>query len=70
MVMIRFNQAAVEMGPTHAEVTGEPAFAMWLGLHAMLLPDSENRKAAVYQWFDGLGSGTVHFLPDNDTEDS
>jgi len=70
MVMIRYNQAAVEMGPTHAEVTGEPAFAMWLGLHAMLLPDSEDRKAAVHQWFEELRSGTVHFLPNNDTEDS
>ena len=63
MVMIRFDQAAVEMGPSHLVVTGQPAFAMWLGLHAALLPDSERRRYALHHWFDEARTGTVRFLP-------
>ncbi len=64
MAMIRHDQAVVEMGRHHREVTGTPAYGMWLGLHAYLLPGESNRLEALHDWVHELSTGTSQFLTD------
>lgn len=64
MAMVRHDRAVVEMGEHHHEVTGTPAYAMWLGLHAYLLPGERNRIQTLQDWAHELSTGTSRFLTD------
>ncbi|MFN8126154.1 MAG: NAD(P)/FAD-dependent oxidoreductase [Candidatus Nanopelagicales bacterium] len=64
MAMVRYDAAVVEMGADHHEVTGKPAFLMWLGLHAYLLPGSHHRRDAIHEWFHEFSTGRSRFLKD------
>lgn len=64
MAMVRHDRAVVEMGTHHHEVTGTPAYAMWLGLHAYLLPGERNRMETLQVWAHELSTGTSQFLTD------
>lgn len=64
MAMIRHDAAVVEMGPHHHPVSGRAAFAMWLGLHAYLLPGERNRVDALHDWVHELATGKSKFLAD------
>ena len=57
MAMVRCRAAVVEIGPSHHVVTGIPAFTMWLGLHAYLLPGDRNRFETVRNWLHTLSTG-------------
>lgn len=62
MAMVRYNAAVVEMGKQHHVVTGTPAFIMWLGLHAYLLPGERHRVEAVRDWMHTLRTGKSNYL--------
>ena len=64
MAMLRHYAAAVEAGPHHTEITGGAAYAMWLGLHAALLPDDHDRVSAVHDWLHESTAGRSTFLVD------
>lgn len=64
MAMLRHYAAVVEAGPRHTEITGKPAFAMWLGLHAALLPDDRDRVDAVHDWIHESTTGRLEFITD------
>ena len=64
MAMVRHDRAVVEMGEHHHEVTGTPAYAMWLGLHAYLLPGERNRVETLHDWAHELSTGQSQFLTD------
>ena len=64
MAMVRHDRAVVEMGEHHHEVTGAPAYAMWLGLHAYLLPGERNRVETLHDWAHELSTGKSQFLTD------
>lgn len=64
MAMVRHDAAVVEIGKTHHPVTGPIAFAMWLGLHAYLLPGESHRVDALHDWAHELRTGTSQFLAD------
>ena len=62
MAMIRHDAAAVELGSKHHPVRGELAFAMWLGLHAYLLPGDDHRVEALRSWAYEMTTGKSHYL--------
>ncbi len=62
MAMIRHDQAVVEMGAQHHQVSGPTAYAMWLGLHAALLPDNGDRLHVIHDWIHEQISGKPEFL--------
>ena len=62
MAMVRHNAAVVEIGKQHHVVTGTPAFFMWLGLHAYLLPGERHRVEAVRDWMHTLRTGKSNYL--------
>lgn len=64
MAMVRHDAAVVEIGKMHHPVTGPVAFAMWLGLHAYLLPGESHRVDALHDWAHELRTGTSQFLTD------
>ncbi len=64
MAMVRHDAAVVEMGKSHHPVTGPVAFAMWLGLHAYLLPGERHRVDALHDWAHELATGKSQFLAD------
>lgn len=64
MAMVRHDAAVVEMGKSHHPVTGPVAFAMWLGLHAYLLPGERHRVDALHDWAHELATGKPQFLAD------
>lgn len=64
MAMIRHDHAIVEMGSKRREIEGDPAFDMWLGIHAALLPDGDHRRKAIEAWIHEMRTGTSRFLLD------
>jgi NADH:ubiquinone reductase (H+-translocating) len=50
MAMIGRNAAVAEVGAGRRELHGAPAFASWLGVHAVLLPGFRQRMNAVRSW--------------------
>lgn len=62
MAMLGHDRAVVEAGPHHVQIDGRAAAAMWLGLHASLLPDGEARSEAVHDWLHEWVTGTSTFL--------
>ena len=64
MAMLRHDRAVVEAGPQHHEIEGAPAAAMWLGLHAALLPDEHARVEAVHDWLHEWATKQSSFLRD------
>lgn len=64
MAMLRHDRAVVEAGAKHHEIDGVAAYAMWLGLHAALLPDDHERVEAVHAWIDEATTRRSRFLRD------
>ena len=64
MAMVRHDAAVVEIGKMHHPVTGPIAFAMWLGLHAYLLPGESHRVDALHDWAHEMRTGKSQFLSD------
>lgn len=62
MAMLRHDSAVVEAGKHRHQIDGLPAYAMWLGLHAALLPDDRDRLAAVQDWMHQWATGRSQFL--------
>lgn len=62
MAMIRHDAATVELGASHHPVNGDLAFAMWLGLHAYLLPGDDHRVEAVRAWVHEMMTGRSAYL--------
>ncbi|MDQ1246089.1 MAG: dehydrogenase FAD-containing subunit, partial [Actinomycetota bacterium] len=62
MAMIRHDAATVELGASHHPVNGELAFAMWLGLHAYLLPGDDHRMEALHAWVHEMMTGKSKYL--------
>lgn len=62
MAMVRHGAATVEVGASHHTVDGPAAFAMWLGLHAYLLPGDDHRVEAVRAWGYELTTGKSKYL--------
>lgn len=50
MAMIGWGAAVAEVGPRRRRLRGRPAFAAWLGLHAMLMSGAHNRADAFVAW--------------------
>jgi NADH dehydrogenase len=50
LAMIGRNSAVAELGPVHHEVTGPIAYAIWLGVHAMLLTVTRARLETILEW--------------------
>jgi NADH:ubiquinone reductase (H+-translocating) len=50
MAMIGRGAAVAALGPRRREIHGPPAFAAWLGVHAMLMTGSRNRVEAILDW--------------------
>jgi NADH dehydrogenase len=50
MAMVGRNAAVAELGSRRHAVSGIPAFAAWLGVHALLLTTARAKIAAVLQW--------------------
>ena len=50
MAMIGWGAAVAEVGPRRRQLRGRPAFAAWLGLHAMLMSGAHNRADAFVAW--------------------
>ena len=66
MAMIRHDAATVEIGASHHPVNGELAFAMWLGLHAYLLPGDDHRVEALRAWVHEMMTGKSRYLHPGD----
>ena len=64
MAMLRHDRAVVEAGAKHHEIEGVAAYAMWLGLHAALLPDDHERVEAVHAWIHEATTRRSRFLRD------
>ena len=62
MAMLRHDRAVVEAGRHHHQIDGVAAYAMWLGLHAALLPDDHDRVEAVHAWIDEATTKRSRFL--------
>jgi NADH dehydrogenase len=62
MAMIRHDAATVEIGAAHHPVNGELAFAMWLGLHAYLLPGDDHRIEVLRAWVHEMMTGKSKYL--------
>jgi NADH dehydrogenase len=62
MAMLRHDRAVVEAGGRHTQIDGITAYAMWLGLHAVLLPDDRDRLDAVHAWVHEWATDTSRFL--------
>ena len=62
MAMLGHDRAVVELGPKHLEIEGALAAAMWLGVHAALLPDEHSRSEAVHDWIHEWATKTSSFL--------
>jgi NADH dehydrogenase len=48
--MIGRNAAVAEVGERHHELEGAIAFAMWIGVHAVLLSTARARIEAFVEW--------------------
>lgn len=62
MAMLRVDRAVVEAPGSHVHLEGQPAFAMWLGIHAVLLPDDHARRKAITDWAHELNQQRPEFL--------
>ena len=62
MAMLGHDRAVVELGPKHLEIEGALAAAMWLGVHAVLLPDEHSRSEAVHDWIHEWATKKSSFL--------
>ncbi len=68
MAMVRHDAATVEVGKHHHPVDGPVAFAMWLGLHAYLLPGDDHRGEALRSWSKELLTGKSTYLEPKKSE--
>jgi NADH dehydrogenase len=60
MAMIGRNAAVAEVGAHRHELTGPPAFAAWLGVHALLLTTARAKIDAFLEWaWDYFGNTHV-----------
>ena len=50
MAMVGRNAAVAEVGPHRRPVSGIPAFAAWLGVHALLLTTAQAKIATIFGW--------------------
>lgn len=70
MVMVGQHAAAVEIGKEHRQVEGQPAWAMWLGLHLFLLHGRSERMGTFASWAWDTMHHSSRYFDDSDTNAS